>query len=96
MAKESNIKREIEKLLSIMPKDLEFSAKWFKSTLNGLYGRAKDCYIPSDYCYNRKNNGINYGKQPHYFLYLGLGKYKYVGKDYKYTVEVEHRQRKLK
>ncbi len=42
MAKESNIKREIEKLLSIMPKDLEFSAKWFKkSTLNGLYGRAK-------------------------------------------------------
>ena len=31
MAKESNIKREIEKLLlTSMPKDLEFSAKWFK------------------------------------------------------------------
>lgn len=96
MVRENNIKREIENLLTSMPVGYEFSTKWFKTELSKKYNRPADCYIPSDYCYNRKNNGINYEKQSHYFLYLGLGKYKYVGKDYKYTGEVEHRQRKIK
>ena len=49
--------------------------------------------MPSDYCYNRKNKGINYNKQPHYFLRLGRGKYKYVGKDYIFTGEIEEKPR---
>lgn len=52
------IEMEIEKLLSIMPLNLEFTTKWFKDTLNGLYERPRDSYIPSDYCYNIKNNGM--------------------------------------
>ena len=46
--------------------------------------------IPSDYCYNRKNYVINYEKQPHYFLFLERGRYKYVGKNYNYNGFVEH------
>lgn len=48
------IEVEIEKLLSIMPLNLEFTTKWFKDTLHGLYGRPRDSYIPSDYCHNIK------------------------------------------
>lgn len=77
------IKMEIENLLSIMPLNLEFTTKWFKDTLNGLYERPRDSYIPSDYCYNIKNNGIDWETQPHYFIALEHGKYRYVGKDYK-------------
>lgn len=77
------IEIEIEKLLSIMPIGREFTTKWFKDTLSVLYNRPRDSYITSDYCYNIKNNGINWATQPHYFKALEHGKYRYVGKDYK-------------
>lgn len=87
---------EIEEFTKSMPKDYEFTATWFKKELSKQFKRSADSYIPSDYCYNRKNNGINYDKQPHYFLYLGRNKYKYVGKEYVYTGEVVHNPRKAK
>ena len=79
-----SIKKEIELFLSSMPPDYIFSTKWFKTELSKQYKRSQGCYIPSDYCYNKTNKGINYEKQPHYFLYLGRGKYQYKGKNYKY------------
>lgn len=84
---------EIENFLKSMPIGYEFSCSWFKAELSKQYNRSTESYIPSDYCYNRKNKGINYGKQPHYFLRLGRGKYKYVGKDYIFTGEVEEKPR---
>ena len=85
---------EIEQFLSSMPLNYEFSTKWFKRELSKQYKRSEECYIPSDYCYNRKNKGINYHKQPHYFLYLSRGKFKYVGKNYTYNGEIEENPRK--
>ncbi|MCR5261460.1 MAG: hypothetical protein K6C94_06435 [Candidatus Gastranaerophilales bacterium] len=82
---------EIEQFLLSMPINYEFSTKWFKTELSKKYKRSRDSYIPSDYCYNRKNNGINYDKQPHYFLFLECGKYKYVGKNYIYKGLIEHK-----
>lgn len=73
---------EIEEFVKTLPIDYEFSTKWFKTELSRKYHRSEDSYIPSDYCYNRKNNGIIYEEQPHYFLYIKQGKYKYVGKEY--------------
>ena len=87
---------EIEEFIKSMTKNYEFTATWFKKELSKQYNRSEGSYIPSDYCYNRKNNGINYDKQSLYFLYLGHNKYKYVGKEYVYTGEVEHNQRKFK
>ena len=89
-----NIKEEIEQFLLSMKLEVEFSTKWFKRELSKQYKRSEGCYIPSDYCYNRKNKGIIYSKQPHYFLYLSRGKYKYVGKDYPYNEEIEENPKK--
>lgn len=91
-----SIINEIENFLKSIPLNYEFSTKWFKTELCKKYNRSEDSYIPSDYCYNRKNNGINYDKQPHYFLYIKRGKYKYVGKNYTYKGTVEHNSRRKK
>lgn len=86
---------EIEEFTKTMPLNYEFSGSWFKNVLSKQYNRSAGSYIPSDYCHNRKNKGINYDKQPHYFLYLGRNKYKFVGKDYVYKGEVEENPRKI-
>ena len=86
--------KEIEEFIKNLPMDYEFTATWLKKELSKQYNRPNSSYIPSDYCYNRKNNGINYDNQPHYFIYLGRNKYKFVGKDYVYKVEIEHNKRK--
>ena len=51
--------KEIDEFVKSMPMNYEFSTKWFKTELSKKYNRSEDSYIPSDYCYNRKNNGIN-------------------------------------
>ena len=76
-----SIIEEIEEFLKPMPIGYEFSRNWFVTELSKQYNRSDKCYIPSDYCYNRKNKGINYDK------------YKYVGKDYIFTGEVEEKAR---
>lgn len=88
--------KEIEEFVKSMPLNYEFSTKWFKTELIKKYNRSEDSYIPSDYCYNRKNNGINYNKQPHYFLYIERGKYRYVSKNYVYDGVIEHTPRRKK
>ena len=88
-----SVKKEIEEFIKSMPKDYEFSTKWFKTALSKQFNRPDGSYIPSDYCHNRKNKGINFERQPHYFLHVGRGKYKYVGRDYIYTGEIEEKPR---
>ena len=74
------IEIEIEKLLSIMPLNHEFTTKWFKDTLQGLYGRPRDSYIPSDYCVNISNKDVERKKyRSIYFEALETGKYRYIG-----------------
>ena len=87
------IQEEIEQFLSSMPLSHEFSTKWFKTELSKQFKRSEDSYIPSDYCYNRTNKGIKYNNQPHYFLHIGRGKYRYVGKNYNFTGNVESNPR---
>lgn len=83
------IVEEIEEFLSELPIGYVFPTSWFKDELTKRYKRPRDCYIPSDYCYNRTNKGIKYENQPHYFLYLERGKYQYKGKDYDFKGIVE-------
>lgn len=46
--------------------------------------------IPSDYCYNRTNNGISL-ENPKFFEYIGHGKYRCLGELYKYTGKIFHK-----
>ena len=46
--------------------------------------------IPSDYCYNRVNKGIEFQKKPRLFKFLGDGMYECLGENYPYTGDVEN------
>ena len=47
--------------------------------------------IPSDYCYNRINNGITLAK-PTLFEYLGQGNYRCLGLDHPYNGPIYHKE----
>lgn len=83
----SEIIHEIEEFLSTLPIGTLITTQQFKDALENLYGRSRGSYIPSDYCYNWKNKGIDFETQPHYFLKdeTTRGLYKYVGKNYIYN-----------
>ena len=58
------------------------------------YGGAKSEPLPSDYCYNCSNAGIDfYDRSRRLFEKVERGKYKYLGPDYLYSGEVTHTDR---
>lgn len=61
-----------------------------KSLLCKRYDVKESSAIPSDYCYNRVNNGISLTK-PALFEYAGLGRYKCLGMNYPYDGFIYHR-----
>lgn len=96
--KESNsqILNEIEDYLSNIPINTIIETPKFRSSLSQINARSEGCYIPTDYCYNRFNNGINFEAQPKFFIYIKRGQVKFVGKDYLYTGPVYHKSKKDK
>lgn len=44
--------------------------------------------IPSDYCYNRANKGIEFDKKPRLLEFLGDGMYECLGENYPYNKQV--------
>ena len=87
----SEILNEIEKYLSNIPLGTIIETGVFRRQLSEIYNRPKDNYIPTDYCYNRYNDGINFKKQPKFFIYVKRGQVKYVGKQYQYTGPIYHK-----
>ena len=59
-----------------------FSAKEIIDLVENEFGSNRTSIIPSDYCYNRINQGINFTK--HSFVFIE-GKYKFVGTDFPYS-----------
>lgn len=53
------------------------------SSLKEKYGTNPGSIIPSDYCYNRYNNGIKFDK--HLFHYINKNTYRYLGEAHPYT-----------
>lgn len=60
-----------------------------KQEINQRYGTNPGSIIPSDYCYNRMNDGILFDK--HLFEFIGGGKYKVLGEQYPYSGLVYHK-----
>ena len=54
------------------------------------YNRNQGSVIPSDYSYNRINNGIQINK-PAVFEYLGRGQYRCLGLNYPYNGPIYHK-----
>lgn len=54
------------------------------------YGTKQGSIIPSDYCYNRVNNGITL-KKPALFEFLGDGNYRCLGLYYPYNGSIYHK-----
>lgn len=63
--------------------DKRFATSKIKFLVSGKFGTNETSIIPSDYCYNRINNGIPFNK--HLFIRLSPGEYKYVGEGFPYT-----------
>ncbi len=89
----SQILNEIENYLSDIPIDTIIETGTFRENLSKIYNRPKDCYIPTDYCYDRFNDGINFESLPKFFIYLKRGQVRYVGRNYIYTGPVYHKRK---
>lgn len=66
-----------------------FTRQELITLIHEKYGIHKASILPSDYCYNRTNNGIGNSK-PKLFLHMGRGLYRCVGQHYVYTGPVQH------
>ena len=68
-----------------------FSTSEIKRMVSSNFSRNPSSIIPTDYCYNRFNNGIDFDEHLKIFEYLGIGKFKYLGKNYPYSGKVYHK-----
>jgi hypothetical protein len=57
------------------------------------HGGNRRSIIPSDYCYNRMNLGIDFENYLHIFEYLGKGLYKYLGENFNYNGKIYHKSK---
>jgi hypothetical protein len=87
------IYEQIKELLK-NEKGREISATEIKTRLKEKYGTNGSSIIPSDFCYNRCNDGIDFEK--HIFEYLGLNSYRYLDENSPYTGKIYHKPIKQK
>ena len=71
-----------------------FSTAKIKLLVSGKFGTNETSILPSDYCYNRINNGIPFNR--HLFIRLSPGEYKYVGENFSYTGWIYQKSRTSK
>lgn len=68
----------------------KISLKELYELLSARFQTNSGSIIPSDYCYNRVNKGIEFHKKPRLFNFLGEGMYECLGENYLYTGDVEN------
>jgi hypothetical protein len=81
---------QVNHLLSKQKKTI-FKTSEIKELMTRHYGVNENSVIPSDYCYNRTNNGIEFDK--HILLYVNRGVYQYIGLNCKYTGNISHQEK---
>ena len=84
------IKDEMIAAFKDVPVGTVFTRTEIVDRVHRLFSRNRESIIPSDYCYNRLNNGINYETQLHLFEYTEDKRYSYLGQECKYTGKVFH------
>lgn len=82
----------VEQLIKENGIGCEVTTVAIQEILLNQYSVPKSSCIPSDYCYNRVNNGITLSN-PTLFEYIGVGKYRCLGLNYPYNGKIYHRAR---
>ena len=65
------------------------TTKEIKELLQREFGTSEGSILPSDFCYNRYNEGIKFDK--HIFEYIKKGVYSYLGENYQYNGRIIHK-----
>ena len=65
------------------------TATEIRDEVSRKFGTNKGSIIPSDYCYNRDNDGIKHDK--YIFEFLDSNTYKFLGENYPYTGKIWHK-----
>ena len=89
----SAIFREVVETFKDIPFGTEFNYSDVQNLVVARYPHRKekkDSIVPSDYCYNKTNNGIKYGKWLRLFEYTENKTYRYLGLNYPYTGPITH------
>ena len=87
----STVMAEVIQAFKDTPIGTEFTRSEIISMVTKNFDRNESSIIPSDYCYNRLNNGINYEKTIHLFEYTATKQYRYLGINYPYTGKIYHK-----
>ena len=89
------IQDEVKEFLSQFEIGKYLTTKQIKQGVRIKYGRNEGSVIPSDYCYNITNldRNVGYFKKgyPRLLEQKRIGKYMYLGENYKYTGTITHK-----
>ena len=80
----------VEQLIKENGIGYEISTEAIQEILLNQYSIPKSSCIPSDYFYNRVNNGITLSN-PTLFEYVGIGRYRCLGPNYPYNGKIYHK-----
>lgn len=67
------------------------TSRFIKSELKNKFGAHLSSVMPSDFCYNRVNDGIGFRKDNRIFKYIRRNAYEYIGENYPYTGKIYHK-----
>jgi len=90
MRNQLNLYEQIKETMLLHSYGTELSTAQIRDEVARKYGTNKDSIIPTDYCYNRCNKGIDFNKQPHLFDYIKRGRFIYIGENAVYNGYVIH------
>ena len=91
MTIDDKITSAVQKLISIHGIGHISTTSELKDFIQKQYAIKNGSIIPSDYCYNRVNDGITLTK-PTLLEYVEYGNYRLLGKDYPYDGVVYHKE----
>lgn len=69
---------------------------FIKGKVKDKFGVNINSVIPSDFCYNRVNDGMNFRKDNRLFEYVERNSYKYLGENYAYAGKIRHKPSRSK
>ena len=82
------MKTVVDEIISEYGLHYKISLKELYELLGARFGTNSGSVIPSDYCYNRTNKGIEFLKKPRLFSFLGDGTYECLGENYPFNGSV--------
>ena len=83
----------VNEIVSEYGSQYRISLKELYELLSARFQTKEGSIIPSDYCYNRVNKGIDFYKKPRLLKFLGDGMYECLGENYPYTGDVYTREK---